>query len=122
MWAFTARGDSHCATHTCKLKQEDMRPWMNEVLSVEVYFSTFFCVVQKRNAKYFCPGELRSNAAKYKPLKQYGKSEGALWEERQWEFKMQQTTHNRRERENEEHKKQRYQRENKRKQNQKKET
>lgn len=36
---------------------------INEVLNVY-----FFYVGQKHNAKCFCPGELRPNAAKYKPL------------------------------------------------------
>lgn len=54
---------------------------MNEVLNVAVYFATFFYVGQTYNAKYFCPGELRPNAAKYKPLKQYGEAK-ALFERR----------------------------------------
>ena len=29
-------------THTCKLKQEDTRQGINELLDVEVYFSTYF--------------------------------------------------------------------------------
>lgn len=39
-------------------------------------FPTLLYVGQKHNAKYFGPGELCSNAAKYKPLKQ--STEGKL--------------------------------------------
>ena len=38
---------------------------------------------QTHNAKYVCPGELHPNAAKYKPLKQYGNAKvKALFERR----------------------------------------
>lgn len=44
---------------------------MNEVFECRsLFFFHLFYVGHKHNAKYFGPGELRSNAAKYKLLKQ----------------------------------------------------
>lgn len=89
---------------------------MNESFGCRGLFLHLFYVGQEHNAKYFCPGEPRSNAAKYKPLTQYGEAKRgrSLRGETEW---VQNAAHNGRK--GEKHKKQRYQTENKRKENQK---
>lgn len=103
-----------CCTNTCKYEQEDVRQWMK--LSFECILHLFY-VGQKHNAKYFCPGGVCSNAAKYKPLEQYGK---ALFEKRDTESSNCNKRNTMKERGK--HKRQRFQWGNKKEQNPKEDT
>lgn len=88
-------------THSCKLKREVMRPWMNGVLNAGVYFYVSHSIMLNTFALESSVLMLLNISLSNRAGRQ---NEDALWEKRQWGFEMQQTPHNgRRRREKVEH-------------------